>query len=38
MCEANLHDKITNENFIDDWTVVNWAQETNQFGAPIPVK
>jgi len=35
MCEANMHDKITNENFIDDWTVVYWAVETGQFGQPL---
>lgn len=35
MCEANVHDKISNENFIDDWTVIHWAVETDEFGSVL---
>ena len=37
MCEYNMHEKITNELFIEDWKTVHWAVETNQFG-DLPVK
>jgi hypothetical protein len=32
-----MHEKITNELFIEDWKTVHWAVETNQFG-DLPVK
>jgi hypothetical protein len=32
MCEANLHDQISNEKCIEDWCIVHWAIETNEFG------
>lgn len=35
MVEANKHDQISNENCIDDWRIVHWAEETNQFGEKI---
>lgn len=30
MCQNNLHDKITNENAIDDWCAVHWAEITEK--------
>lgn len=38
MIRSNLESLITDELAIDDWKVVHWAVETNQFGAPLPVK
>lgn len=38
MCEANKHEFITNDNFIDDWCVIHWAQETDEFGCPMEYK
>jgi hypothetical protein len=35
MSEANLHSEISNENCIDDWCVIHWAIETDQFGNKI---
>ena len=35
MVEANLHDRISNDQFIDDWCVIHWAVETNQFGEKL---
>ncbi len=32
MVEANLHTRISNEQFIDDWRVIHWAVETDEFG------
>lgn len=32
MCEINKHDQITDENAIDDWIVVHWAVETDEWG------
>lgn len=32
MVQANRHDMISRENCIDDWIVVHWAMETDQFG------
>lgn len=38
MCEANLHEMINDDLFVDEWMIINWATETNQFGDPLPVK
>lgn len=32
MVQANKHDMISRELCIDDWIVVHWAMETDQFG------
>ena len=32
MIEAGKGDLITRQNCIDDWTVVHWAAETDEFG------
>lgn len=32
MVQANKHDMISRELCIDDWIVVHWALETDQFG------
>ncbi len=32
MLEAGKGDMITTENCLDDWIVVNWAVETDQWG------
>ena len=32
MTEANKHQHISNENFIEDWCIIHWAIETDQFG------
>ena len=32
MVQANKHDMISRERCIDDWIVVHWALETDQFG------
>lgn len=35
MVEANKHEHINNENFIDDWVTIHWAIETDQYGTPV---
>jgi hypothetical protein len=30
--------KINRQNCIDDWCVVNWAEETNEFGGKIETR
>ena len=35
MVESNNHDKISRELCIDDWCVVHWAEETDEFGKRI---
>lgn len=35
MVEANKHDHISNENCIEDWKIVHWAWETDEFGEKI---
>lgn len=37
MMEVGKQDMITKERCIDDWTVVHWAQETDQFGRPVKI-
>jgi hypothetical protein len=37
MMEVGKQDIITKERCIDDWTVVHWAQETDQFGRPVKI-
>ena len=32
MVQANKHEFISREQCIDDWIVVHWAVETDQFG------
>jgi hypothetical protein len=32
MCEANKHELIDNQRCIEDWIVVHWAAETDQWG------
>ena len=35
MIVSNKHDKISKEVFIDDWCVIHWAEETDEFGKRI---
>jgi hypothetical protein len=35
MVESNKHDKISRELCIDDWCVVHWSEETDEFGKRI---
>ena len=35
MIEAGHGDEVSRERCIDDWKVVHWAQETDQFGKPL---
>lgn len=35
MIENNLGADISKERCIDDWKVVHWAQETDQWGNPF---
>lgn len=32
MQSANRHELITKNNCIEDWKVVHWAEETDEFG------
>lgn len=32
MVQANKHDQVSEQQCIDDWVVVHWAVETDQFG------
>jgi hypothetical protein len=38
MIQANQHNNITNENFIDDWCTVHWAQQTDEWGNKLNAK
>lgn len=38
MIQANKHDLINNENAINDWVVVHWAVETDEWGCPMEYK
>lgn len=35
MAQANKHELINEANCIDDWCVVHWASETNQYGEKL---
>lgn len=35
MTEANKHELISNERFIEDWTTIHWAVETDEFGSAL---
>lgn len=35
MCEVNKHKEISIDRCIEDWIVVHWAWETDQFGNRI---
>ena len=35
MIEAGHGDQVTREQCIDDWKVVHWACETNEFGVKL---
>ena len=37
MREVNKADQISIESCIDDWIVVNWAWETDQYGGAIDI-
>lgn len=36
MIEAGKRDEISTDRCIDDWVVVHWAKETDQWGCNIP--
>jgi hypothetical protein len=38
MIIAGRGDDISRDRCIDDWTVVHWAQETDQWGCPVEYK
>ena len=35
MIASGHDDDISRENCIDDWCVVHWAQQTDQWGTPL---
>ena len=35
MAQANKHDLINEQRCIEDWTVVHWAVETDQWGSKL---
>jgi len=38
MIMAGLADDISTQRCIEDWAVVHWAQETDQWGCPVEYK
>lgn len=37
MIDAGHGDQVSREACIDDWTVVHWATETDQWGRPVGI-
>ena len=35
MVEANKHELITEENCIEDWKIVHWAEEVDEWGNKV---
>jgi hypothetical protein len=38
MIMAGHREQVSTQSCIDDWTVVHWAQETDQWGCPVEYK